>query len=295
MQYKEFDNALSMNQYMTNTQLSFSMENMTMDVLWFRLHHTPNPHAPKPSARHHHQFCEAHLVTRGSMDLLTGDNQIHHIHEGEIALIPENVAHQILLKPDQLQRISFGYRLIQGNKVFSRSEDQPPLDAVVIPCGEPVYEIYQQISTELRERRPGYAEMVQVLLFRAAMFHEQYIKQIAQAKEHAENCCALGNDILRYIQKHVFENITVTDVANAVRLSDRQVNRNTNRDFSMPCSRLIRSMKHQRAQEMLVYTDQSMQEIAEALGYSSLFSFSKFFKAMEGMPPLHFRQAHQSY
>ena len=39
----------------------------------------------------------------------------------------------------------------------------------------------------------------------------------------------------------------------------------------------------------------SQREIAEALGYSSLFSFSKFFKAMEGMPPLRFRQAHQSY
>ena len=58
---------------------------------------------------------------------------------------------------------------------------------------------------------------------------------------------------------------------------------------------MIKQLKHKKAQEYLLYSDKSVQEIATTLGYGSVYSFSKFFKSQEGMPPALFRRSHYSY
>ena len=46
---------------------------------------------------------------------------------------------------------------------------------------------------------------------------------------------------------------------------------------------------------MLLHTDMSLEEIAAATGYANVFSFNKFFRRVEGLPPGLFRKSHYSY
>ena len=59
----------------------------------------------------------------------------------------------------------------------------------------------------------------------------------------------------------------------------------------MSCSEYIQRKKAERAKEMLSFTDMRVEDIAYALGYANVFSFIKFFKREEGMPPGLFRMS----
>ncbi len=54
--------------------------------------------------------------------------------------------------------------------------------------------------------------------------------------------------------------------------------------------KMIHALRMDRASELLVYTDQTLADIAEEVGYDNPFSFSKAFKRHTGISPAEFRK-----
>jgi AraC-like DNA-binding protein len=52
----------------------------------------------------------------------------------------------------------------------------------------------------------------------------------------------------------------------------------------------MNAIKMERAKEMILFEDMSLQDVAERLHYASLSSFSAQFKKMTGLPPSHYKK-----
>ncbi|MCH2175029.1 MAG: helix-turn-helix transcriptional regulator [Lentisphaeria bacterium] len=71
---------------------------------------------------------------------------------------------------------------------------------------------------------------------------------------------------------------TVTELASKANVSIRQFQRMMKKNYNSTAEGMISSIRMQRAQELLTSTDLTLELIAERIGYSSVFSFSKAFK-----------------
>ncbi|HBE03986.1 MAG TPA: hypothetical protein DC049_16145 [Spirochaetia bacterium] len=61
------------------------------------------------------------------------------------------------------------------------------------------------------------------------------------------------------------------------------------KNFGVTPARYIRMLKIEKAKEMLYHSDHRIKEIASALGFSDIYSFSKSFKTATGQAPNEFR------
>lgn len=97
---------------------------------------------------------------------------------------------------------------------------------------------------------------------------------------------------LRYIRDHFDQPLSIKDIAGGIHISEshlRALFRTGN--GGMPLGKFIRWLKFYTAIEMLGNSELKIAEIAERCGFSTQFSFSRFFKQRTGgLPPLAYRR-----
>jgi AraC family transcriptional regulator of arabinose operon len=94
-----------------------------------------------------------------------------------------------------------------------------------------------------------------------------------------------------FIYQHIDEPLHIRDIAEHVSLSESHL-RNTFKDtFGIPLARYVRHAKLSRAAGLIATTSKTMTEIGKAVGFDSLYSFSRAFKADMGKSPMDYRRA----
>lgn len=292
-----FENAQMLNQFMTNEQISFRMNDLDLEILWVAFDSDLAPKKTsegRPTKFHSHSFCETHLCIRGAITYQLKDGREYTINAGDTIFIRENVEHTPAPQSQDFLKISMAYRLGDGSTLCNRSEKQL-LDVLVIPQAEYIFSLYQRISQELNQQLLGYRDMISVLLFQIAMEYERLLAPAVNTAPVIPRIDKRVEEIISFINANIARDISTMDVADYMHLSKRQINRIILKEFATSCTGLIKQTKHKKAQELLLYSDKSIQDIAAELGYGNVYSFSKFFKSQEGMPPALFRRSHYSY
>ncbi len=296
-----FENTQMLNKFMTNERILYHVNELTLELLWTsfpdRNEKSLPPHTEgrRRVKSHSHSFCETHLCTQGTMIYRLADGHDYTINAGDTIFIRENVEHEQVYTSQDARKISMAYRLMENQTVYNRSDKKAILDVVVLQQAEPILERYRLLSEELQALRLGYKEIVGSLLFQIAMEYERQISAAPSEDSVIQRIDRRADEIENFINANLSTNITTTDVADVLHLSKRQINRIVFKEFGTSCCGLIKQLKHKKAQEYLLYSDKSVQDIATTLGYGSVYSFSKFFKSQEGMPPALFRRSHYSY
>ncbi len=295
-----FENAQTLNKFMTNERILYRVNDLTLELLWTAFpdkNEKSIPHAEgqRHVKSHSHSFCETHLCTQGTVIYRLTDGRDYTINAGDTIFIRENVEHEQVYASQDALKISMAYRLMENQSLYNRPDKKTLLDVVVIPQADHIFELYRLLSEELQELRLGYKEMIGSLLFQITMEYERQISAAPSEDSVIQRIDRRADEIENFINANLSTNITTMDVADVLHLSKRQINRIVFKEFGTSCCGLIKQLKHKKAQEYLLYSDKSVQEIATTLGYGSVYSFSKFFKSQEGMPPALFRRSHYSY
>lgn len=296
--YGLIGNALELNRYMTNNPIAFSLQHVSMEVLWVSFPMRPEEDTKDGSRKtglHSHSFCETHLCTHGELLFQLPDQPAITIHEGEAIYIRENVMHECTRLNAETMRISMAYRLSRDKSPsgYGVEKDKPYI--MIIHDGTRLYELYKRISEELAAHRFGYEDMINTYLFQIGMIFERSVSANETVSKNLKRIDSRAEEILRYIENNQNRPMTAENVAEHLHISKRQLDRITRREYGVSCAGLILRIKHKRAQELLIHTDLSLQDITVELGYSSVFAFARFFKNIEGMPPAQFRKSHASY
>jgi AraC-like DNA-binding protein len=95
------------------------------------------------------------------------------------------------------------------------------------------------------------------------------------------------SELLRYIESHVEERLSVDDLARRAELSASRLKTRFKQEVGLPPAEYVQRMKIDAARRLLSKRQQSVTEIAFRLGYSSSQHFATVFKQYTGMTPTH--------
>jgi AraC-like DNA-binding protein len=94
----------------------------------------------------------------------------------------------------------------------------------------------------------------------------------------------------KYIQSHFHEPITLEDIAQVACLSQSHFCRLFKQETSFTPIEYLSSVRLENAKTLLLYSNYTLTEIADRVGFSSIHYFSRCFKKYEGVSPLLYRQ-----
>ncbi len=96
--------------------------------------------------------------------------------------------------------------------------------------------------------------------------------------------------VLIYIAEHLHEELSVQNLANYCHFSPDHFSRIFNQSFGMRPLKYIQTKRIERAQLLLLTTNNSLQEIAGKTGFHNISYFSRLFKKTTGKTPGKFRK-----
>lgn len=96
--------------------------------------------------------------------------------------------------------------------------------------------------------------------------------------------------ILKFIEDHYMEELTNEAIAKQFHFHPAYVNKLVSKSTGLSLHQYLMNIRMNQAAEMLQSTFMSIQEIADAVGYSSIHYFSRVFKKKMGVTPTMARQ-----
>ena len=101
------------------------------------------------------------------------------------------------------------------------------------------------------------------------------------------------NQCLDYIYSHIYERITIEELASYTNVSKTYLSRQFAKEVGIPVSDYIRENKIEIAQEKLRTTEESILDISCMLSFASQSHFINVFKTVTGMTPKKYRTLNQ--
>lgn len=95
---------------------------------------------------------------------------------------------------------------------------------------------------------------------------------------------------LHYIDGHIYETVTIDDIAVHLKISRSSLTRKFRHDLGCSIGEYMTEAKTKEAQRLLLYSDMTISEIAEYLAYCNQPHFQMVFKKQTGMTPLAYRR-----
>ena len=111
----------------------------------------------------------------------------------------------------------------------------------------------------------------------------------------AKQCSTMVNQCLRYIDSHLYEKITLADLAQETGRTTVYISSRFKKELNMTLSDYVLSKKIEEAKHLLLFTDYSFQEISTLLNFTSQSHFTQRFKQIAKQTPKEFRQTNFQY
>lgn len=160
----------------------------------------------------------------------------------------------------------------------------PALSGILTPAQQVGYEaayvLHQQIQGEVVPTTPRFLHPKTVV---------ERLSTEVMAIDDAQTLQAI-----QYLQSHACENITVDDILRKVPMARRALERKFKSALGRSPAKEICRIRIQRARKLLAETDLSMQDIAEACGYTSYTYLGNVFKKETGISPGRYRKEAQT-
>ncbi len=128
----------------------------------------------------------------------------------------------------------------------------------------------------------------------------EYVRQIIEnvSKEHVERIInkriLLQLNVLKYINENIGnQNLSVASIAEKFEMSPSYLSKQFKSLFGIALLEYIQKAKVNEAARLLLYSDMSVNDISNALGFVNTNVFIRLFKKLIGTPPGEFRNTHK--
>lgn len=253
---------------------------------------------------HWHDEMEIIYIKKGQgiviVDLIT-----FQVSAGDILVIIPGQLHSIEQEPGQ--SMEYENIIFQTDMLFYRQEDICVTDYFLpmmqghleIPTYLPkTWEAYREASACLdqadelcKDRPPAYQVSVKAWLFQFfyILFSHSVRTQhpTGSAKTRSLDKTKL---ILKYIETHYAENLTIKEMAEACGFSQSHFMKFFKASFGTSFVAYLKEYRLTMAARLLLSSSSSILTIAQETGFDNLSYFNRAFKAMYGVTPRQFRQ-----
>lgn len=147
-------------------------------------------------------------------------------------------------------------------------------------------ENYDRIITRIRA-----SNTIQVL---RQLFNE--ILQLAKDQPQQKRYSEIVQKAVGMIEEHYTQELTVKSAAEALHVSVVYLGQVFKKETELSFNQYVNFIRIKKAQQLLLHTRQTINEIADVIGYNNTNYFSKMFKKLNGLTPKEFREKYeQSY
>lgn len=134
-------------------------------------------------------------------------------------------------------------------------------------------------------------EQITNLQYRMILEFTEQVEQIRCAAHESELAVKVAN----YIKHHISETITAEAIAKHLYLSRPYLSAKFKKETGLTLTDFILKEKTEEAKRLLCFSEKSLLNICNYLGFSSQSHFSKVFKKYSGCSPSEYRDKHTSF
>lgn len=229
---------------------------------------------------HIHQSAEILMVTKGKIDITTGDKPTETIKENQAALLFPFQPHKYTSVPNtEYLRCNFPSSLIPD--FFGTSSGKEGEKSVFDVNRATIFHFKERIL----EKNDFSIWSIRAFLYSAI---DDFLSQIALRETSVDT--HILTRAIAYINEHKQERLSVEDVADAIGYSKSHLSFCINKASNFNFNTLLSILRIEDARIMLKNTDKSILEIAIECGFGSERSFYRQFKAIAGISPREYRK-----
>lgn len=156
--------------------------------------------------------------------------------------------------------------------------------------GDEAKNIIMQLEKLDQDNPPPVTNGYSFTLFAWRDWSNTFMKQLSQAiteRQTHENRTML--DIIKYIDHHYPEDISLQDIANHLFVSREYVSRKFKQEFGINFSDYLGQFRIDKAKVLMINPNLKVAQISEMVGFHDVKYFSKVFKKQEGVSPKEYR------
>lgn len=244
-----------------------------------------------------HNLLEISYCVSGSGQLIFDRESIRYT-EDSLFIIPANIPHFLT----SIERISSNFKSIYldvgdlYSKVFP-SEELLRRN-IVKKMNEKIYflnaekhskiiEKVKEIIREMEEKRLYYRENICLIL--SSLFLEVHRIYDLKNIEYSKDNLGTIKDAINFIDENYMRAIKIKKLADICKLSEASFRKNFREKINLSPIEYINMVRINKAKELIIRTNMSMEEISRQVGYTHLSTFNRNFKKIEDSKPYRYR------
>ncbi len=222
-------------------------------------------------------YCIEYVIS--GKGIVSVDNNTCYPEAGDIYILPLGHKHNYRSDPsDPFKKIWMNVRGELCEMLF-RTYD---LERILIVHDLKILHLFEKFLSICENHN---ADTLKTFSECSIVFHEIVLAIYLHHKALNEPLPTIATQLKHYIDKNIFKDISVSELANFAHLSVSQVGRVFKQTYKISPYQYILNEKIERAKSLLVNTNLSIKEISQILGYKDEHYFSNAFKSKSGVAP----------
>lgn len=240
---------------------------------------------------HWHNRYEVFVIVKGFCSFFV-HNQIFHMEEGDICIVPPNTIHAMSYPNSYHEHLFVNFSDFYLDKSLSKELNE------VISTGK-----YSPKTEDMAFFREGFDEVCSLAnkneeyksLYIKTCFDRLFIKILRTKDQFNKNTKAnsISRDlpkVLEYINHNYTQDITLEQMADYCHVSPSYFSKFFKKTIGMGFKKYLVYTKLTISENLLCTTDKSISDIALDCGFNDSNYFSTVFKQRYGIPPLKYRK-----
>lgn len=235
----------------------------------------------------HHEFG----FIRGGNGYFTIENKRYPIKEGVLFYICPNVLHTMEIdveKPGCFLSVHFSYAHVSYNEdgwdVKNGSELFPIHSVQALKDFYHIEDLFKKLADGWNTKLPGYEFITRTLLQELLIA----IYQNNNKQNHNYATSLKVERIIQYLHQNINNKVSLDELSEVVQLAPTYLSRAFKKTTGYSVIEFFNKIKIDKSKELMLENDKKVKEVAQALGFTDEFYFSRLFKRIEGISPSEF-------
>lgn len=254
-----------------------------------------------PVRSHFHPYVEVIHMLEGNM-FATVDDKEYYLGQGDTILFFRDTVHS--MSASSLKGAKFAGIKFDANRLTVNAGMTPKLSILLTAArdqgariffdeGEGIENdfgsFFKECIRELEVKDFGYdlsvhARLCLFMLTLMRIWQDEGI-DFSRLHDYVGDKEITMQNILEYIDLHMDEDLRVDELAKRCSMSYSHFARSFKEMYGRSCKEHLKFLRVGKAEEMLRFTDQSLDDISQELGYSDQSHFIREYKSLKGMTP----------
>ena len=237
--------------------------------------------------RHTHEYYQLYYISYGEGSLLLG-NETLNLSEGMTIIIYPNQVHELFRVREGVLRMIDVKFYLQDPELIEEICKIPQCTFMDRSLGE----LLITARDEWKSTRPFKQNLSNILLEQClysiirtqAQIHDTRFS-FRQPEIRLKNLSSLARNIALYVQKNCFEELSLDQMAEELNYNKNYLCKVFKQSTGITIINYANYLRISKSLELICYTSEKLNDIAELCGFSDVHYFARIFKKMTGHTP----------